>query len=105
MFTSFAERRPRKVDDRVRDRYLRLLEEARDLQRKGDIRSFADRPAEAELAGREPEAVQRGEGGGGRGSPRPARSGPSVAPRVFCHGGHDGAAGRPAPDASDAAAE
>jgi len=31
-----------------KDKYARLLEQARDLQRNGDIKGFADKTAEAE---------------------------------------------------------
>jgi hypothetical protein len=37
----------------LQQRYLELLEQARDLQRNGDIRGFAERTAEAESVGRE----------------------------------------------------
>ncbi len=33
---------------KLREQYAKLLEEARDLQRKGDIKGFAQKSAEAE---------------------------------------------------------
>lgn len=38
--------------------YRRLLEQARDLQRKGDIEGFARKTAEAEAVGDQLEALQ-----------------------------------------------
>jgi hypothetical protein len=44
--------------DELRRRYAKLLEEARDLQRKGDIRGFADKTAEAEAVGIQLDAAE-----------------------------------------------
>ena len=42
--------------------YRRLLEEARDLQRNGDIKGFAAKTAEAEAIGERLEALRQGQG-------------------------------------------
>jgi hypothetical protein len=45
--------------DKVKEleaKYLRLLEEARDVQRSGDLRKYATKLEEAEAVGRELEA-------------------------------------------------
>ena len=41
--------------------YLRLLKEARDLQRKGDIPAFARKTAEAEAVADKIEAIKAGQ--------------------------------------------
>jgi len=40
----------------LRQRYEKLLEEARDLQRKGDIKGFAEKSAETEEVAKQLEA-------------------------------------------------
>lgn len=52
MFAWFARRRREKQHRLLQQRHLRLLEEARDLQRNGDIQGFAARTAEAAVAER-----------------------------------------------------
>jgi hypothetical protein len=42
---------------KLRESYARLLEEARDLQRNGDIKGFAQKSAEAEELWRQIEAL------------------------------------------------
>jgi len=51
MFTWLKRRKLEKL-------YRRLLEQARDLQRKGDIEGFAAKTAEAEVVGDQLEALQ-----------------------------------------------
>jgi hypothetical protein len=41
----------------LRQQYEKLLEEARDLQRKGDIKGFAQKSAEAEEVAKQLEAM------------------------------------------------
>jgi hypothetical protein len=53
MFAWLARRRRDKQHRLLQQRHLRLLEEARDLQRNGDIQGFAARTAAAEVAERE----------------------------------------------------
>lgn len=50
MFTWLATRRREKQLRRLQQRHLQLLTEARDLQRNGDIRGFAERTADAAAA-------------------------------------------------------
>lgn len=53
--------RSRRRDDplaELRARYARLLEEARDLQRNGDIQGFAAKTAEAEAVGIQLDAAE-----------------------------------------------
>ena len=53
--------RSRRGDDplaELRARYARLLEEARDLQRHGDIQGFAQKTAEAEAVGIQLDAAE-----------------------------------------------
>ncbi len=53
--------RSRRGDDplgELRARYARLLEEARDLQRNGDIQGFAQKTAEAEAVGIQLDAAE-----------------------------------------------
>ena len=42
---------------RLQKRYMQLMEEARDLQRRGDMPAFAEKSAEAEAVGRELDAL------------------------------------------------
>ncbi len=41
----------------LREQYAKMLEEARDLQRKGDIKGFAQKSAEAEEVAKKLEAL------------------------------------------------
>ncbi len=50
MFAWLQERRLRNQFRALQQHHLRLLEAARDLQRNGDIRGFAAKTAEAEVA-------------------------------------------------------
>lgn len=50
MFAWLQQRRLRNQLRGLQQQHLRLLEAARDLQRNGDIRGFADTTAEAEAA-------------------------------------------------------
>lgn len=50
MFAWLKQRRLRSQLRGLQQQHLRLLEAARDLQRNGDIRGFADKTAEAETA-------------------------------------------------------
>ena len=43
----------------MREQYAKLLEEARDLQRKGDIKGFAQKSAEAEEVAKKLEALEQ----------------------------------------------
>jgi hypothetical protein len=61
MFAWLAARRARRSLDTLRRRYALLLEEARDLQRGGDIEGFAAKTAEAEAVGAELDRRQRGD--------------------------------------------
>jgi hypothetical protein len=61
MFAWLAARRARRSLDSLRRHYARLLEEARDLQRGGDIEGFAAKTAEAEAVGAELDRRQRGD--------------------------------------------
>ncbi len=58
MFRWLRRRRSARTLDDLKQRYLRLLEEARDLQRGGDIRGFAAKTAEAEAVGRQLDAAE-----------------------------------------------
>jgi hypothetical protein len=56
MFGWLQRRSLRKEHARLVQRHLKLLEEARDLQRGGDIRGFADKTAAAAVAEQELDA-------------------------------------------------
>ncbi len=58
MFTWLRRRRHAAHVRRLQARHLRLLEEARDLQRGGDIQQFATRTAQAEAVAQELEALE-----------------------------------------------
>ncbi|MEM8933868.1 MAG: DUF6435 family protein [Acidobacteriota bacterium] len=42
---------------RLEKQYMKLMEEARDLQRRGDMPAFAEKSAEAEAIGRQMDAL------------------------------------------------
>jgi hypothetical protein len=44
---------------KLKEEYAKLLEEARDLQRKGDIKGFAQKSAEAEDVAKKLEEIQQ----------------------------------------------
>ncbi|MEM6531351.1 MAG: DUF6435 family protein [Myxococcota bacterium] len=44
---------------KLRSQYARLLEEAQALQRRGDIKGFADKTAEAEEVGKRLDALEQ----------------------------------------------
>jgi hypothetical protein len=44
---------------KMRDQYWKMMEEARDLQRKGDIQGFAKKTAEAEALMAQIEAAEK----------------------------------------------
>lgn len=48
--------------EKLNQRYLALLKEARDLQRSGDIPAFAKKTSEAEAVREEMEALKSAEG-------------------------------------------
>jgi hypothetical protein len=56
MFAWFRRRSLRQRYRKLAQRHLELLEQARDLQRRGDIRGFADKTAQATLAEHELDA-------------------------------------------------
>jgi len=58
MFNWLRQRRHAAHVRRLRARHLHLLEQARDLQRGGDIREFATRTAEAEAVAKELESLE-----------------------------------------------
>lgn len=45
---------------KLEKRYMKLMEEARDLQRRGDMPAFAEKSAEAEEIGRQIDALGTG---------------------------------------------
>ena len=55
MFNFFKQDPLKKLDKQ----YRQLLEAARDLQRKGDIKGFAQKTAEAEAVGEEMERLRK----------------------------------------------
>ncbi|MCK6692679.1 MAG: DUF6435 family protein [Thermoanaerobaculia bacterium] len=56
MFNLFKQDPLKKLDKQ----YRQLLEEARDLQRKGDIKGYAQKTAEAEAVAQEMERLRKG---------------------------------------------
>jgi len=58
MFNWLRRRRQAAHVRRLQARHLQLLEQARDLQRGGDIQQFATRTAEAEAVAQELEALE-----------------------------------------------
>jgi hypothetical protein len=63
MFAWLRRRRSQQLYNRLERQYLQLLEQARDLQRNGDIQGFAAKTAEAAEVERQLDAVaaeQRG---------------------------------------------
>lgn len=58
MFTWLRSRRSDRTLTDLRRRYATLLEEARDLQRNGDIEGFAAKTAEAEAVGAQIDAAE-----------------------------------------------
>ena len=58
MFQWLRTRRSERTLDDLRRRYAVLLEEARDLQRNGDIEAFATKTAEAQAVGEQIDAAE-----------------------------------------------
>jgi hypothetical protein len=58
MFDWLRQRRHAAHVRRLQARHLQLLEQARDLQRGGDIRQFATRTAEAEAVAKQLESLE-----------------------------------------------